>query len=334
MSSRRSIRTHMSNYCFQMNNNLKDVVRKCANSPSLLCANEIFNSIIKYNIQHLWAMTRCGRLRPSTPGDGNHPSIRFAWGFPGIQPAAGGGNDDAKIPSALASFRFGEMEGLLEPATGPPPAAAANYLARRAEQGGGEWMAAPPQGSPSEQHEVAGKAAGAPRRRGAASGARRRRGQLDGRASKQEAPWPWPDGGEAEERHRAGKARVWRAACKAAKWSTTERRARRSYRASSSAGGLVSRREEGVERRGGRLPRCHLGMRGKGGRAPPATHQGGGASSRRKEGGERARWLPAAVPSPAAAGALEQLHTDVRKTRTLWWIRRELPTATPPHSWG
>jgi hypothetical protein len=65
-------------------------------------------------------------------------------------------------------------------------------------------MAAPPQGSPSEQHEVASEAAGAPRRRGAASGARRRRGQLDGRASRQGAPWPWPDGGWIGEPARGG----------------------------------------------------------------------------------------------------------------------------------
>jgi hypothetical protein len=71
-----------------------------------------------------------------------------------MQPAAGDGIDDAKIPSAPASFRFGAIEGLLEPARGPPPAAATNYLARRAEKGGREWMATPPRGSPSEQHKV------------------------------------------------------------------------------------------------------------------------------------------------------------------------------------
>jgi hypothetical protein len=85
------------------------------------------------------------------------------WDFPGIQPAAGDGIDDAKISSAPASFRFAAMPGLLEPTTGPPPTAAANYLAHRAEEGGGEWMAASPRGSLSEQHGVAGEAAGAPR---------------------------------------------------------------------------------------------------------------------------------------------------------------------------
>jgi hypothetical protein len=46
--------------------------------------------------------------------------------------------------------------------------------------------------------------------------------------------------------------------------STAERAGRELHGHGPTAGGLVSRREEGVERRGGRLPWCHLGMGGRG----------------------------------------------------------------------
>jgi hypothetical protein len=72
---------------------------------------------------------------------------------------------------------------------------------------------------------------------------------------------------------------------------------------------------------------------GRGGREG-AHWVGGWIGEQTQEGSGAPRWPPAAVPSPAAGGALEKLHTNVRKTGTLWWIRRELPAATPPRSWG
>jgi hypothetical protein len=69
-------------------------------------------------------------------GTGSIPPSVSRGHFPGIQPATGDGIDDAKIPSAPASFRFGAVEGLLEPAR-------AHHLPRspttsRAEQRKGE----------------------------------------------------------------------------------------------------------------------------------------------------------------------------------------------------
>jgi hypothetical protein len=101
---------------------------------------------------------RRSNLRPSTPGDGIHPAIRFAWAFPGIQPAAGDGIDDAKIPSAPASFRFGAVEGLLEPAR-------AHHLPRspttsRAEQRKGEENGWPRRREEARRSSTESRAAG------------------------------------------------------------------------------------------------------------------------------------------------------------------------------
>jgi hypothetical protein len=73
-----------------------------------------------------------------------------------------------------------------------------------------------------------------------------------------------------------------------------------------------------VEHCSGRLPWCRLGMRGKGGRP------------RRRHINEEERQAYARREDSAWRSST----TDVTKTRTLWWIRRELPAVTPPRSWG
>jgi hypothetical protein len=114
-------------------------------------------------------------LRLPTTGDGIHRSIRFAWDFPGIQSATGDGIDDEKIPSAPASFKFGVMEGTPGACDGPTTYHGRQLLHAQSRGRGRRMDGHAPRGSPSEQHGVAGEAAGA-RRRGAASVARRRRG--------------------------------------------------------------------------------------------------------------------------------------------------------------
>jgi hypothetical protein len=91
-------------------------------------------------------------------GTGSIPPSVSHGHFPGIQPAAGDGIDDATIPSAPASFRFGAVEGLLKPAR-------AHHLPRspttsRAEQRKGEENGWPRRREEARQSSTESCAAG------------------------------------------------------------------------------------------------------------------------------------------------------------------------------